>query len=85
MEKQTGVDVNALCERYPETTFIGNFDKMIMHKGEAALRNEFERLWPVLLDKRYIASVDHQTPPSVSLEDYRIYAHLLHEYARRKR
>jgi hypothetical protein len=29
----------------------------------------------------YIPSVDHQTPPGVSLDQYRIYLHLLEEYA----
>ena len=28
-------------------------------------------------------SVDHQTPPGVSLENYRIYAKLYNEYARK--
>ena len=29
----------------------------------------------------FIPSVDHQTPPSVSLEEYRCYLRLLEEYA----
>lgn len=28
-------------------------------------------------------SVDHQTPPGVSLENYRIYSKLYNEYARK--
>lgn len=83
LEKQAGVDVNDLCKSYPETAFIGNYDKMIMHKGEQALRKEFERLLPCITNERYVVSVDHQTPPSVSLEDYKKYACLLREYAKR--
>jgi uroporphyrinogen-III decarboxylase len=61
--------------------FIGHFDKMIMHHGEAALRAEFERLMPVARQGGFIISVDHQTPPGVSLEDYRLYLRLFQEYA----
>jgi hypothetical protein len=31
----------------------------------------------------YIPSCDHQTPPAVSVEDYRLYVRLLYEYAER--
>lgn len=81
LEKQAGVDVNVLRKRYPNTAFIGNFNKMIMNGGEKALRAEFERLDPSIRGGRYILSVDHQTPPSVSLENYRTYVRLLKEYA----
>lgn len=57
---------------------------MIMSDGEAALRREFERLLPCIRRGRYIVSVDHQTPPSVSAEEYRLYSSLLREYARKK-
>ena len=83
LEAQAGCDVNEFAKRYPDTAFIGNFDKMIMHKGEAALRKEFERLKPCINRGKYIVSVDHQTPPSVSIEDYRLYVKLLKEYAKR--
>jgi uroporphyrinogen-III decarboxylase len=60
---------------------IGAFDKTVMHLGEARMRQEFERLLPVMRSGGYIPSVDHQTPPEVSLEDYRLYVRLLKEYA----
>jgi len=52
-----------------------------MNKGEAAMRAEFERLLPAMRSGGYIPSVDHQTPPGVSLEDYRVYVRLFREYA----
>ena len=82
LEKQAGVDVNDLRKKYPETAFIGNYNKMIMNRGEAALREEFERLRPCIQSGRYVVSVDHQTPPQVSLDDYRTYVRLLKEYAK---
>ncbi len=48
--------------------------------GEAAIRAEFERLVPLMKTGGFIPSVDHQTPPGVSLEQYRIYLKLLAEH-----
>jgi len=83
LERQSGVDVNALRAQYPGLLMLGGFDKMVMHKGEAAIRAEFERLLPLMRAGGYILSVDHQTPPGVSLEDYRLYIRLLKEYTER--
>ena len=81
LERQSGVDLAVIRDRHPRMRFIGHFDKMIMHHGEAALRAEFERLMPVARQGGFIISVDHQTPPGVSLEDYRLYLRLFQEYA----
>ena len=59
---------------------IGHFNKLVMSQGEAAMRAEFERLAPLMRRGGFIPSVDHQTPPEVSLEQYRIYLRLLEEY-----
>ncbi len=52
-----------------------------MPHGEQAMRDEFERLLPVAAKGGFIISVDHQTPPGVSYENYRIYLRLFREYA----
>lgn len=80
LERQAGVDLEALRKRHPDFLFIGHFDKMTMPKGEEAMRAEFERLLPVMRQGGFVPSVDHQTPPGVSLENYRIYLKLLKEY-----
>ena len=59
---------------------IGHYDKMVMNQGEAAIRAEFERLLPLMKTGGFIPSVDHQTPPGVSLDEYRLYLRLLAEY-----
>jgi uroporphyrinogen-III decarboxylase len=59
---------------------IGGFDKTVMHLGEARIRQEFERLMPAVKSGYFIPSCDHQTPPGVSLEDYKLYVRLLKEY-----
>ena len=54
---------------------------MVMSKTEEDMRREFERILPVMTSGGYIPSVDHQTPPEVSLENYKIYVRLFKEYA----
>jgi hypothetical protein len=81
LERQAGVDVNILREKYPDMCWIGAYDKMVMNRGEAAIRGEFERLMPVAGQGGLIISCDHQTPPGVSLEQYRCYLKCFREYA----
>jgi len=80
LERQAGVDGMLLRERFPTWRMIGHYDKMVMPHGEEAMRAEFERLLPLIKSGGYIPSVDHQTPPGVSLEEYRVYLRLLREY-----
>ncbi|MBQ7257637.1 MAG: hypothetical protein IJS60_08095 [Abditibacteriota bacterium] len=81
LEKQAGVDLNKYRQWYPDYLFVGGFDKLCMDKGESAMRQEFERLLPVMKQGGYILGVDHQTPPNVSIYDYRLYVELFREYA----
>ena len=83
LERQAGVDVNIIRKKYPDFMMIGGYDKTIMHLGEEAMRREFERIEPAVRAGRYIPSVDHQTPPDVTLEQYRLYVKLLEEYMTR--
>lgn len=81
LERQAGVDIARLRAAHPRMRFIGHFDKMAMPQGEAAMRREFDRLLPVASQGGFIVSVDHQTPPGVSLENYRTYLRLFRQYA----
>jgi len=83
LERQAGVDIAAIRRDYPAFLMMGGYDKMVMSKGEAAMRAEFERLLPVMRSGGYVPSVDHQTPPEVSLGNYRIYVRLFREYCAR--
>ncbi len=80
LERQAGVDVARLRREFPRLLMMGGFDKLTMSRGEAAMRTEFERLLPVMRSGGFIPSVDHQTPPEVSLENYRTYMRLFREY-----
>lgn len=81
LERQAGVDIVELNKKYPDFYWIGGFDKMTMFQGEEAMRAEFERLLPALKSGHYIAAVDHQTPPGVTLENYKKYVKLFEEYS----
>ncbi|MFW5857387.1 MAG: uroporphyrinogen decarboxylase family protein [Planctomycetota bacterium] len=83
LERMAGVDVARIRRDHPDWRMIGGFDKTVMKAGEAAMRAEFERLLPPMRTGGFIPSVDHQTPPDVSLDLYRVYVRLLHEYAER--
>jgi len=82
LERQAGVDGLKLRAQFPRLRMIGHYDKMVMNRGEAAMRAEFERLRPLMKTGGFIPSVDHQTPPGVSLEEYGTYLRLLEEYTR---
>lgn len=81
LERQAGVDGTLLRREFPKLRMIGHFDKMVMNRSEQEIRSEFERLLPLMRTGGFIPSVDHQTPPGVSLEDYRRYLRLLREYS----
>ena len=81
LERQAGVDGLELRRQFPELRMVGHYNKMVMNHGEAAMRAEFERLAPLMKSGGFIPSVDHQTPPGVSLEQYRSYLRLLEEYS----
>ena len=83
LERRAGVDVVKLLNLYPTLHAISGFDKMTMSLGENAMRTEFERILPAMRTGRYIVSVDHQTPPEVSMENYRIYLRLFDEYSKK--
>lgn len=81
LERMAGVDVNRIRANHPKWKMIGGFDKTVMHLGEEALRREFERIKPAVLKGYYVPGCDHQTPPAVSIEDYRLYVRLLKEFS----
>jgi len=83
LERMAGTDINAIRQKHPHFKMLGAFDKTVMHLGKDAIREEFERILPVMKSGGYIPSVDHQTPPEVSLRDYQTYVTILREYCLR--
>jgi len=85
LERQAGVDGLKLRGQFPRLRMVGHFNKMTMNRGEAAMRAEFERLVPLMRTGGFIPSVDHQTPPGVSLDQYRCFLRLLNEFTQPNR
>ncbi|MBP5307564.1 MAG: hypothetical protein J6Z34_00320, partial [Clostridia bacterium] len=83
LERRAGVDVSVYIKKHPEMFFIGHFDKTCMSSGEKAMRDEFERIMPSWQKGKVIPSVDHQTPPDVDINTYKLYVSLLKEYSMR--
>jgi len=83
LERQAGVDGMKIREQFPTWCMIGHYNKMVMNRSETAIREEFERLLPLMRTGGFIPSVDHQTHPGVSMEEYRTYLRLLGEYVRK--
>jgi hypothetical protein len=81
LEKQAGVDIANLQVQYPEFLFLGGFDKMCLLRGKDAIDAEFQRILPILRKGRYIPSVDHQTPPGVTMENYIYYVSQLRKFS----
>jgi uroporphyrinogen-III decarboxylase len=80
LERQAGVDIVKIRREHPGSLMLRGYDKMVMPLGETAMRSEFERILPVMKTGGFIPSVDHQTPPGVSMENYMIYIKLCREY-----
>lgn len=80
LERQAGVDLIQYRKEFPNLLMIGGFDKMCMLKGKEEIEAEVERLLPVLRSGRYLIGMDHQTPPGVTMENYRFYLSLLRKY-----
>jgi len=76
-----GVDINRIRNELPRFKMIGGFDKTVMHRGPAALEQEFQRILPVMQSGGYVPGVDHQTPRDVSLANYRDYIALLKTFS----
>ena len=82
LERHAGVDAMKIRQQFPTICMIGHYNKMVMNKSEAAMEEEFRRILPLMRTGGFIPSVDHQTPPGVSLEEYRVFLRLLADYVR---
>lgn len=67
LERKAGADVSLHIKKQPSMALLGHFGKMCRKHGKEAMRAEFERVLPSMLNGKFISSVDHQTPPDVSL------------------
>ncbi|MBQ9939330.1 MAG: hypothetical protein IJO96_07350 [Oscillospiraceae bacterium] len=80
LEFKAGVDVNRIRANHPDVITFSAFNKLAMSESPEIIEAECQRILPALKAGGYIPSCDHQTPPAVSLENYKLYVKLLREY-----
>ena len=80
-EVQAGMDVREIRRKYGKTLAIqGGLDKRKLALDRNAIRKEVESKVPQLLKEGgYIASLDHNVPPDVPLENFEYYLNLVRE------
>ena len=67
-------DANEYRRRYGrEMRLVGNFDKLALERGQAAVEAEFRRLAPLMREGGFWMLPDHGITPGVSLADYRAF------------
>ncbi len=83
LERAAHIDINEIRKDHPDFLMIGAYDKRVLYKGKDAIKAEFERIFPVMKQGGFIPSVDHQTPPDVTLYNYGIYVSMLQKYCKK--
>jgi len=78
MEVAAGNDLPAIRKQFGnQMAFLGGVDKRAMAKGGTVIKNEIERLKPVIDSGGYIPGCDHGIPADVSWPNFVEYCRLL--------
>lgn len=80
LEFNAGIDINRIRKNYPDMVMFSAFNKLTMSCEPEVVEAECQRILPALQSGGYIPSCDHQTPPAVSMDQYRTYVKLLRKY-----
>lgn len=73
LEVASGVHPENLRKENSGIRMMGGFDKVALIKGKSEIRNELNRLKPLVEEGGFIPHVDHRVQPDVSLENYLYY------------
>ena len=65
-EVQAGMDVVEVRKQYPDLVIMGGINKREIAKGGAAMRDEVDRIMPLVEKGGYIPEPDHSIPPDIS-------------------
>ena len=76
VEVHGGSDPVEIRRLYPSMRLQGGFCKMMFLKGKKAIREELERLLPVVREGGFLPGVDHRVQAGVTLENYKYYMKL---------
>jgi Uroporphyrinogen decarboxylase (URO-D) len=70
-EVQAGMDVVQVRKQYGRRlAMMGGLDKRVLRVGGEVMRQEVDRLMPLVEDGGYIPEMDHSVPPDVSWENF---------------
>lgn len=73
-------DVNKFRGEYgKDLRMLGGVDKLVISKGEKAIREELKRVEKIAKSGGYIAIPDHRIPPDVSVKDMENYCRIFKE------
>jgi len=83
-EVQAGMDVIGVRRQYGRHLgIIGGIDKRVLKDGGVAMRQEVDRVLPLVEEGGYIPEIDHSVPPDVSWKNFCDYiAYLKHRLGR---
>lgn len=74
LEVAAGMDVVQIRKEYGKRIgMIGGFDKRILAAGKRQIKEELERIRPVIEGGGYVPTCDHGVPHDVSLENFRFF------------
>jgi uroporphyrinogen decarboxylase len=73
LEVNSGVHPEDLRKKFPCIRMIGGVDKVMLLKGQDAIRKELLRLKPLVEEGGFIPHVDHRVQADVSFKDYLYY------------
>jgi uroporphyrinogen decarboxylase len=77
-EVPAGNDVREVRRRYPQLVIAGGIDKRTLFEDRDAIRREVDRVVPWMWERGgYFPSLDHATPPNVSLANWEFYLEYL--------
>jgi uroporphyrinogen decarboxylase len=70
-EVQSGMDVLEVRKTYGrDLVLMGGIDKRVLSRGGQSMREEVDRVTPLVEDGGYIPEPDHSIPPDVAWQDF---------------
>ncbi len=73
-EIAAGNDVLEYAQKYPDIIISGGIDKRILSNSKEAIKEELDRIMPLMVKRGgFISTCDHNVPSTVSYENYLYY------------
>jgi len=73
LEVNAGIHPAQLRRNHPGIRMMGGVDKVVLTRGKAAIKQELQRLKPLVEEGGFIPHVDHRVQADVAFDDYLYY------------